>query len=66
MVGISFRRRYQLELDVVCNILSKVIQSNVRFGLTQRLEVQLDHVRMPNGNGRFAEKTKGRSLNVLS
>ena len=28
------------------------------------LEVHLDHVRMPAGNGR--EKTKGRSLDVMS
>jgi len=43
---------------------SKVIQSNARFGLTDRLEVHLDHVRMPTGKGR--EKTIGRSLNILS
>ena len=41
-----------------------VVQSNARFGLSDRLEVHLDHVRMPACNGR--EKTKGRSLNVMS
>ena len=34
------------------------------FGLTDRLEVHLNHVRMPAGNGR--DKTKGRSLDVMS
>ena len=64
VIGISLRRCDQLKPDVVWDVLGKVIQSNARFGLTNRLEVHLDHVRMPAGNGR--EKTKGRSLTVLS
>ena len=64
LVGISLRRRDQLKPDVVWSVLGKVIQSNARFGLTDRLEVHLDHVRMPVGNGRV--KTKGSSINVLS
>ena len=43
-----------------------VIQSNARFGVTDRLEVHLYNVRIPAGNGKRAEKTKGRTLNVLS
>ena len=66
MVGISLRRRDQLKPDVVWAVLGKVIQSNAKFGLSDRLDVHLDHVRMPAGNGRMAEKTKGRSLGVLS
>ena len=66
VVGISFRRRDQLKPDLIWAVLSKVIQSNARFGLTDRLEVHLDHVRIPVGNGKLAEKTKGRSLDVLS
>jgi len=54
-----------LKPDLVWNILYRVIQSNARFGLTDRLEVRLDKVRMPAGTGRMAEKTKGRSLDVL-
>ena len=42
-----------------------MIQSNARFGLTDRLEVHLDHVRMPAAKGERAEKTKGRSLDVI-
>jgi hypothetical protein len=66
VVGISLRRRDQLKPDVVWDVLGKVIQSNARFGLSDRLEVHLDHVRMPVGNGKWAEKTKRRSLDVLS
>jgi len=64
LVGISLRRRYQFKADVVWSVLGKVIQSNASFTLTDRLEVHLDHVRMPVGSGR--EMTKGRSNSVLS
>ena len=66
VLGISFRRRDQMKPDLIWFVLSKVIQSNATFGLTGRLEVHLDHVRIPVGNGKSAEKTKGRSLDVLS
>jgi len=36
LVGISFRRRVQLKPDLIWAVLSKVIQSNARFGLTDR------------------------------
>jgi hypothetical protein len=64
VVGISLIRRDQLKANVVWSVLGKVIGSNARFALTDRLEVHLDHVRMPAGNGRV--KTKGRSISVLS
>lgn len=41
-----------------------MIQSNATFGLSDRLEVNLNHVRMPPGNG--ADKTKGHSLDMKS
>ena len=66
VVGISFRRREQMKPDLIWAVLSKIIQSNARFGLIGRLEVHLDHVRIPVGNGKSTEKTKGRSLDVLS
>ena len=65
LLSISFRRRDQMKPDLIWAVLSKVIQSNARFGLTDHLEVHLD-VRIPVGNGKSAEKTKGRSLDVLS
>jgi len=49
---------------VVWSVLGKVIQSNARFALTDRLEVHLDPVRLPAVNG--VVKTKGRSLDVPS
>ena len=66
VAGISFRRGGQLKPDVVWDVPSKVIHSNAKFGLTDLLEVHLDQVRMPTGNGKFAEKTKVRSLDILS
>jgi hypothetical protein len=63
---ICLRLRDQLKPDVVWDVLWKVIHNNARFGLSDRLEVNLDHVRMPAGKGKGAEKTKGRSLDVLS
>jgi hypothetical protein len=65
-IGISLRRRDQLKPDMVWSVLGKVVQNNARFALTDRLEVHLDHVRMPAGNVRRAEKTKGRTIDVLS
>ena len=66
VVGIIFRRCYELKPFVVWGVLGKVVQSNARFGLADRLEVHLDHVRMPVGNGRMDEKTKWRSVDVMS
>jgi len=64
VVGISLRRRDQLKPDVVWSVLGNVIQSNARFAITGRLEVYLDHVRMPVGIG--GVKTKEPSLDVFS
>ena len=57
VVSISLRRRDQLKPHVVWGVLGKVVQSNARFVLADRLEVHLDHMRMPAGNDRA--KTKG-------
>jgi len=48
------------------DVVQKVIQSNARIALTYYLELHLDHVMMPLGNGRMPEKTKRQPLNVLS
>ena len=58
MDDIGLRRRDQLKPDVVCDVLGKLIQSNAIVGLTDRLEVHLDHVRLPNGNSKGGEKTR--------
>lgn len=62
----SLRRRDQFKTDVVWDVLGEVIQSKGNFGPTDRPEIHIDHVRMPAGNGRMAEKTNGRSLDILS
>lgn len=51
VVGINLGRRDQLKPSGVWDALRKVIQSNDRFGLRDRLEFDLDNVRMPAGNG---------------
>ena len=63
VVGNSLRRCDHLGPDVAWDVLGKIIQSNARFNLTDRLKVHLDHVRMPAGNG--TAKTKGRPKDVL-
>lgn len=63
-VGIGFRRCDQLKPDVFCDVLGKIIYSKVKFGLSGNLEVPLNHVRLPAGNG--GENTKGRYLDVLN
>jgi len=60
MVGTIFRRREQFKPDVVWAVFRKVIRSNVRFGLTDRLDVHLDHFQMPACKCKMAEKKKGR------
>jgi hypothetical protein len=55
---------FELEQPSKQDILLKFVKTKIRFGLTDRLEVYMDHVRMPAGNGRA--KTKERSLDVLS
>lgn len=60
MVDISFRRRNQLEPDVICVEKS----TYAMFGLNDRFAVLLDPSMMPAINGR--ETIKERSLNVKS
>jgi len=62
VVGVSLRRRYQLKPDVLWAVLWKVMPSNSRFGPSECLEVHLDHVTIPAGNGKGAGKTKGTPI----
>jgi len=57
LVGISLSRWDHLKSVVVWSVGVKVIHSNARFGRSDRLEVHLEHVRMPACNSRI--KTKG-------
>jgi hypothetical protein len=51
-----------MKSDVVWSVLGKVNQSNARFGLTDSLEVYLDHVMMPVGKSNGGDKTVLGSL----
>jgi hypothetical protein len=42
VVGIRLRRRDQLKPDMVWDVLGKVIVSNAKFAVCDRLEVHLD------------------------
>jgi len=66
LLGISFRRCDQLKPGAVWGILGKVVLSNATLGLSDRLEVHLDRVRMPAGTDKSAKNSKGRSIDVLS
>jgi uncharacterized membrane protein YjfL (UPF0719 family) len=59
MVSNSLSRHDQFKPYMVWDVLGKVIQCNARFALCDRLEVHLDIVKIPNGNG--GVKTQGRS-----
>ena len=45
VVGISLRRRDHIKLDVVWAVIRKIFQSIEKFGLIDRPEIYLDHVR---------------------
>ena len=59
MVGISLQRRGQFKPDAVSDVIENVIRSSVSFGLTARLEVHLDHLRMSVGNVKWLRRRKG-------
>jgi hypothetical protein len=63
-IGISFRRKDQISIDVILSIFEKVCQSNANFNSTDILKVKVDCVKLPVGYGRV--KSKGRSLSTLS
>jgi len=51
VVGIDLGRLDQLKSVVVWNALGNVIHSNDSFGLRDRLEVDIDSIKMSAGNG---------------
>jgi G:T-mismatch repair DNA endonuclease (very short patch repair protein) len=63
-IGLSFRRKDQISLDVIMSLVGKVCQSNANFKSTDILSIKVDCVKVPQGHG--GVKTKGRALSVLS
>jgi len=51
-IGISFRRKDQLEADVILSLVQKVSQSNSRFNALDKLIMTLHSVWMPVGLGK--------------
>lgn len=66
VVGISLPRRDQFKADVAWSVLGNVINNNAEFVLTIPLEVHLDHVEMPVGNGRILRRLKSSLWTFLS
>ncbi|KAK4885045.1 hypothetical protein RN001_001316 [Aquatica leii] len=48
-IGISFRRRDQLNSKVIIATLEKILQSNINFFSTDALRLHLDRVSLPTG-----------------
>jgi hypothetical protein len=63
-IGISFRRKDQINSDVIWSVFAKVAQSNARFNALDRLVVTVHSVKMPIGNG-LGIKAKGRQLETM-
>jgi len=52
--------------DVLWDVLGTVTQSNAWLGLSDRLEVHVEHVGLLAGSGKRAKKTKEPSFDVVS
>jgi hypothetical protein len=50
-VGIRFRRKDQLSAEAIWALFEKVVQSNARFEILDKLMIKLNAVRMPSGSG---------------
>ena len=64
-IGISFRRKDQLSVEVIWSVFSKAAQSNARYNAMDRLIVVIHSVKMPVGFGK-AVKSKGRPQSVMA
>jgi hypothetical protein len=64
-IGISFRRKDQITVDVILSLVEKVCQSNANFKSTDILKVKVYCVKVPEGRG-GGVKQKGRALSTLS
>ena len=51
-IGISYRRKDQLSVNLITSVLENVIQSNAVFAALDNLEIEINVVRLPSGNGK--------------
>jgi len=63
-IGISFRQRDQLSLDVIWNVFETVSQSNSIFKVLDTLVGNVHSIKMPAGFGCI--KTMGRPISVMA
>jgi len=63
-IGISFRRRDQITVDVIWSVFEKVAQSNAIFNALDKLVMTVHSVRMPIGHGKIT--SKGRPLEIMA
>jgi hypothetical protein len=64
-LGISFRRKDQIDSNVIWSVFEKVAQSNARFNALDKLIVTVHSVKLPIGRGRGIE-AKGRPLEIMA
>jgi hypothetical protein len=60
-IVISFKRKHQVNPDVIWSVFGKVAQSFARFNDLDKLVLNIHYVKMPIGNGRGIA-AKGRPL----
>jgi hypothetical protein len=65
-IGISFRRKDQLCVDVIWSVFEKFSQSNSRFNALGTLILTVHSVRMPVCFGKYAITSMGRPLSVMA
>jgi len=65
-IGISFRRKDQLSVEVIWSVFVKVSQSNSRFDALDTLVVTVHSVRMSVGFWERAIKSRGVPLSVMA
>jgi len=63
-IRFSFRRKDQISGDVTSSVFEKVVQSNARFNVLDKLVVVVHSVKMPVGFGHI--KIKGTPLSVMA
>jgi hypothetical protein len=56
--GLRCRRRSQIQSDVICSVLSKIVQSNAWFVITALMNVRIDCVNLTAECGGVGLKSK--------
>jgi hypothetical protein len=65
-IGLSFRRKDQLSVEVIWKLFEKLAQSNLKYNALDLLIVTVHSVKMPVGLGGHVLKSKRRHLDILA